>query len=83
MGEVQTLDQFREWIRNQCRKDVDPQYGDNMVADFEKIVRADTIPRAQVQAAVDEINMEMEGPEDEWPIRILNYHTGLLPTECE
>lgn len=55
MGEIQTLEQFREWIRGQCRKDVDPQFGDNMVAEFEKIIRADTIQRAAIQAAVDDV----------------------------
>jgi len=38
MGELQTLEQFREWLRNQCRKDVDPQFGESVVNDFERLV---------------------------------------------
>jgi hypothetical protein len=64
MGEVQTLEQFREWIRCQCRKDVDPQWADNMVTEFEKAIQADAIPRAAVQAAVDEMKRRYQHGEN-------------------
>lgn len=82
MGEVQTLDQFREWIRNQCRKDVDPQYGDSMVAEFEKIIRADTVPRAQVQAVADELleqfkeNNQHYADAQDWKTIHVGYYNG-------
>ena len=67
------------WTELEYQDSRTPEPGDQWL----DITDVPAVAVAKVQAAVDEINMEMKGPEDEWPIRILNYHTGLLPTECE